>query len=89
MNNPFEYGAQLKPSQLVNRKEELRDVARALLEHGRLFLIGPRRHGKTAILNAACAAARREGAVIVTSSSSRFSLRPVCSATSTSTNSVR
>lgn len=63
--NPFQYGAELKPSQLVNRKLEIRDVTRALLEHGRLFLIGPRRHGKTAVLHAACAAARREDAIVL------------------------
>ena len=65
MSNPFQYGAELKPSQLVNRKLEIRDVSRALLEHGRLFLLGPRRHGKTAILNAACAVAQRQEAIIL------------------------
>jgi hypothetical protein len=48
MRNPFQYGAELKPSQIVNRRQELRDVQRAILEHGRLFLLGPRRFGKTA-----------------------------------------
>ena len=43
MRNPFQYGAELKPSQIVNRKQELRDVQRAILGHGRLFLLGPRR----------------------------------------------
>lgn len=65
MINPFQYGAELKPAQLVNRKPELRDVTRTLLEHGRLFLIGPRRHGKTAILHAACLVARRADAVVL------------------------
>ena len=60
MRNPFQYGAELKPSQIVNRKQELRDVQRAILEQGRLFLLGPRRFGKTAILRAATAAAERE-----------------------------
>jgi uncharacterized protein len=65
MRNPFQYGAELKPSQLVNRKQELRDVKRAILEQGRVFLLGPRRFGKTAILRAAEAEAEREGAVVV------------------------
>lgn len=65
MNNPFQYGAALKPSQMLNRKQEIRDVTRALLEHGRLFLLGPRRHGKTAILHAACATAARQGAIVL------------------------
>jgi len=28
MGNPFQYGAELKPSQIVNRKQEIRDVTR-------------------------------------------------------------
>ena len=31
MRNPFQYGAELKPGQIVNRKQELRDVQRAIL----------------------------------------------------------
>jgi hypothetical protein len=65
MRNPFQYGAELKSAQIVNRKPELRDVERAILEHGRLFLLGPRRYGKTAILRAAGAAAERAGAVVI------------------------
>lgn len=70
--NPFQYGAELKPGQMVNRKQEIRDVTRALLEHGRLFLIGPRRHGKTAILHAAILAARRGGALVLELDAERF-----------------
>jgi uncharacterized protein len=65
MRNPFQYGAELKPSQIVNRKNEIRDVTRAILEQGRIFLLGPRRFGKTAILRAASAAAERQGAVVI------------------------
>jgi uncharacterized protein len=65
MRNPFQYGAELKPNQIVNRRQELRDVQRAILDHGRLFLLGPRRFGKTAILRAAAAAAERHGAVVI------------------------
>jgi AAA+ ATPase superfamily predicted ATPase len=65
MRNPFQYGAELRPSQIVNRKDEIRDVTRAILEQGRVFLLGPRRFGKTAILRAASAAAERQGAVVM------------------------
>jgi AAA+ ATPase superfamily predicted ATPase len=65
MANPFQYGAELKPSQIVNRKQEIRDVTRAIMEHGRVFLLGPRRFGKTAILRASTAAAQRAGAVAI------------------------
>jgi AAA+ ATPase superfamily predicted ATPase len=63
--NPFQYGAELKPSQIVDRKAEIRDVARAITEQGRLFLLGPRRFGKTAILRAATATAQRAGAIVI------------------------
>ena len=63
--NPFQYGAELKPSQIINRKSEIRDVTRAVMEHGRVFLLGPRRFGKTAILRAASAAAERQGAIVI------------------------
>lgn len=50
---------------MVNRKNEIRDVTRAILEQGRVFLLGPRRFGKTAILRAASMAAERQGAVVI------------------------
>lgn len=65
MRNPFQYGAELKLDQIVNRKHEIRDVTQAILEQGRVFLLGPRRFGKTAILRAASAAAERQGAVVI------------------------
>lgn len=65
MRNPFQYGAELRPNQIVNRKSEIRDVTRAILEQGRIFVLGPRRFGKTAILRAATAAAERQGAVVI------------------------
>ena len=65
MSNPFQYGAELKPAQVVNRKQEIRDVTRAVAEHGRVFLLGPRRFGKTAILRAATVAAQRAGAIVI------------------------
>lgn len=51
--NPFEFGGELKPSSLIDREEELDVVVRTLEQGGKLFLIGPRRYGKTSILAAA------------------------------------
>ena len=50
--NPFEFGRELAPKELVDREQELRDFARIVANRGKLFLIGPRRFGKTSILNA-------------------------------------
>jgi len=49
----------------VDRGEELAQVRRVMLERGMLFLIGPRRFGKTSILNVAAAQATAEGATIL------------------------
>jgi hypothetical protein len=65
MNNPFAFGHALQPNQLVGRTQEVRTVAAAIRDHGKLFLIGPRRFGKTSILRAAEAQAEGEGAIVL------------------------
>jgi len=50
--NPFQFGRELGTSELVDRQEELRLVRRTIENRGKLFLIGPRRYGKTSILKA-------------------------------------
>ncbi len=50
--NPFEFGGELEPSSLIDREEELDLVLHTLEQGGKLFLIGPRRYGKTSILAA-------------------------------------
>lgn len=53
MPNPFEFGRELSSDELVDRHDEIAAVKTALREAGRLFLIGPRRFGKTSLLRAA------------------------------------
>ncbi|MGQ0814372.1 MAG: AAA family ATPase [Gemmatimonadota bacterium] len=65
MQNPFEYGRELGPGELVDREAELAEVRTALLEGGKLFLIGPRRFGKTSLHNVAAFEARHEGAAVL------------------------
>lgn len=50
--NPFEFGRELDPKELVDRDEELAVLARVAANRGKLFFIGPRRFGKTSILAA-------------------------------------
>jgi AAA+ ATPase superfamily predicted ATPase len=52
-HNPFEFGGELKASSLIDREQELDQVVRTIEDGGKLFLIGPRRYGKTSILAAA------------------------------------
>ena len=65
MKNPFEFGRELGPDELVDREEELAAALAAMIGAGKLFLIGPRRYGKTSILRAATERARESGAVVL------------------------
>lgn len=65
IRNPFEFGGELAPGQLVDRHDELDTVVRAVENRGKLFLIGPRRYGKTSILAAAQHRLEQGGACII------------------------
>ncbi|PAP74554.1 AAA family ATPase [Rubrivirga marina] len=65
MTNPFEFGRELSASELVDRADEVDTVLQTMEDGGRLFLIGPRRFGKTSILRAAAERARAGGAVVL------------------------
>lgn len=66
MKNPFEFGRELNADELVDREEEVATTVSAMTGGGKLFLIGPRRYGKTSILKAAGdIAARKRGAVVL------------------------
>ena len=64
MKNPFEFGRELDAEELVDRDDEVRSVVSAVMEAGKLFLIGPRRYGKTSILHVASERATRSGAMV-------------------------
>ena len=65
MTNPFEFGRELSATEIVDRTDEVARVVRALQERERLFVIGPRRFGKTSILRAATERAEAEDAVVL------------------------
>ena len=65
MTNPFEFGRELSSAEIVDRTDEVALVVRALRERERLFVIGPRRFGKTSILRAATERAESGGAVVL------------------------
>ena len=64
MTNPFTLELALGTA-LINRRAELQAVRTALLHRKKLFVIGPRRFGKTSILLTAAAQLRREKVVIL------------------------
>ncbi|MGH9900072.1 MAG: hypothetical protein ACRD4L_14605, partial [Pyrinomonadaceae bacterium] len=65
MENPFQFGRELGADELVDREDELAVVIRTLTKGEKLFLIGPRRYGKTSILKSACDRAASKGAVVL------------------------
>lgn len=65
MENPFEFGRELGADELVDRQEEVAEVIRVIKGGEKLFVIGPRRYGKTSILKAAGDRAARDGAVVL------------------------
>ena len=65
MENPFTYGRELGLDELVNRQEELKLVVNTIKAGEKLFLIGPRRYGKTSLLNAAAQVCASEGHVVL------------------------
>ncbi len=63
--NPFQFGRELGSDSLVDRKEEVAEIVRTIRQGGKLFLIGPRRFGKTSILKTAAEQLTEKSAVIV------------------------
>jgi uncharacterized protein len=63
--NPFEFGRAVHFESIVDREEELQRLARAVHNGERLFLIGPRRYGKTSLLNVVQRQLERDGVVVL------------------------
>jgi len=59
--NPFRFGEKLLPEEIVDRQTEIGQIVQTIEDGKKLFLIGPRRHGKTVILHAAAETARQQG----------------------------
>ena len=64
MENPFEFGRELGISELVNRNDELEQVRQTIQTGGKLFVIGPRRFGKTSLLKSAAEKSAKDGNII-------------------------
>ena len=65
IKNPFEFGRELGVEEIVDRDAEVAEVVQTIDNGGKLFMIGPRRYGKTSILKAAEDRLRSGGAVVV------------------------
>ncbi|MGD0730280.1 MAG: ATP-binding protein [Terracidiphilus sp.] len=65
MNSPFEFGRELGLGTLVDREKELAMVEQTIREGAKLFLVGPRRFGKTSILRTAADRLKAESAIVL------------------------
>src|SRR5215831_1115449 len=63
MNNPFVYGEVVPLSAFVDRETELDRLTGDLLAGQKVFLISPRRYGKSSLVRQSLRAASRSGAL--------------------------
>ena len=72
-DNPFVYGEVVPAAAFVDRVDELRRLVRDLRASQKVFLISPRRYGKSSLIRRALAATARGGAITVDVTVSSFS----------------
>jgi len=70
--NPFEYGRELEPAELADRAEIVGRVRDAMLHGRKLFLIGPRRFGKTSVIRSAELGAIAQNGIVLRYDASAF-----------------
>src|SRR5204863_2567137 len=73
MDNPFVYGEVVPSGAFIDRVVELDRLVRDLAAGQKVFLISPRRYGKSSLIRQALAAVSRRGALTVEVTVSSFS----------------
>ncbi|HEY7057590.1 MAG TPA: hypothetical protein VH458_13740, partial [Vicinamibacterales bacterium] len=73
IQNPFVYGEVVPASAFVDREVELERLTGDLLAGQKVFLISPRRYGKSSLVQQALAAASKRGALPVSVTVSSYS----------------
>ena len=73
MENPFVYGEVVPQSAFVDRHDELKRLAADLLAGQKVFLISPRRYGKSSLIRRALVNAERAGCLTVEATVSSYS----------------
>lgn len=63
--NPFEFGRAMRADAIVDREQEMRRLTDAVRNGERLFLIGPRRYGKTSLLNYMQSKLESDGVIVL------------------------
>ncbi len=70
--NPFEFGQAVAPEAIVDREDEIRRLTGAVINGERVFLIGPRRFGKTSLLNVVQRRLEDRGAAVLMYDAEKF-----------------
>ena len=65
LRNPFRFGGEIGAKELVDRETETALVERTIRDAGKLFMIGPRRFGKSSILRSASERLTAKGAIVL------------------------
>jgi uncharacterized protein len=73
MENPFVYGEVVPAGAFVDRQDELKRLAADLIAGQKVFLISPRRYGKSSLVARALASAARSGLLTVDVTVSSYS----------------
>jgi uncharacterized protein len=73
MENPFVYGEVVPAAAFVDREEELKRLGADLLAGQKVFLISPRRYGKSSLVRRALTCAERAGCLTVDVTVSSYS----------------
>ena len=73
MDNPFIYGEVVPVGSFADREQELDRLIRDLVARQKVFLISPRRYGKSSLIRQALAALTRRGALTVELTVSSYS----------------
>ena len=60
MSNPFKYGTVVSGKDFADRQQELKELADRLKEPVRIFLVAPRRYGKTSLIQNVLNTLRKE-----------------------------
>ena len=63
--NPFEFGRAMRTEAIVDREEEFARLVSAVQNGERVFLIGPRRYGKTSLLNVVQSQLEKDGVLVL------------------------
>ena len=65
MTNPFKYGTVVSGNDFADRRKELKELAGKLKETVRIFLLAPRRYGKTSLIKSVLNRLKRQGFLVV------------------------